>query len=230
MSPQAAHVPQLSASFALEGREDDPAQDRILRSTPLSAEAAPLVEGLAADYSRRYGEFHAGGASGELERYPPAAFAPPFGGFLLVRRGAETIAGGAFMSHDDETVELKRIWTHPRLRRQGIARRIVVALEDEAAALGYVRAYLTTGFRQPEAVGLYLSLGYRPLFDVGIDPMLFRSLPFEKHIGVRAGEPGTAPLRRAAASFEDASAEVAAIKAEQEKKVLARLRPTRAAE
>jgi hypothetical protein len=132
------------------------------------------------------------------------------------------------MSHDDETVELKRIWTRDDLRRQGLARRIVQALEEAAADLGYTRAYLTTGFRQPEATKLYLSLGYRPLFDVAVDPALYRSLPFEKHIGAKAGTAGQTPVHPPAASLEEATARVAVVKAQQEARIAARLAAHRA--
>ena len=197
--------------------------DVILRSSPRAAAAQPLIEGLVAESARRYGTDRPGGARAEVERYPAEAFVPPVGDFLLLLRDGATIGGGGFMSHDDDTAELKRIWTLPSQRRQGLARCVVSALEERAAALGYTRAYLTTGARQPEAVALYLALGYRPLFDLSADPALFRSLPFEKRIGARSGEPGTSPLRRAAASAEAASAEVAAIKDAQEAKILARL-------
>ena len=46
--------------------------------------------------------------------------------------------------------------------------------------------FLTTGFRQPEAVGLYLSHGYTALFDLEADPESIAHLPFEKHLGVSA--------------------------------------------
>lgn len=195
----------------------------VVRSSPLADPAQPLIDGLAAESARRYGANRPGGVRAEIDRYPAAAFAPPLGDFLLLVRDGETVAGGAYMSHDDETAELKRIWTRDDLRRQGLARRAVAALEESAEAAGYTRLYLTTGYRQPEAVALYLSLGYRPLFDVEADPALYRSMPFEKHIGARAGEPGSATPRRPATTFEEASAEVAAIKAAQEKKILARL-------
>ncbi|HMG49446.1 MAG TPA: GNAT family N-acetyltransferase [Inquilinus sp.] len=199
--------------------------DTIIHSSPLAPEAQPLLEGLIGEYDGRYGglENRPGGARTEILRYPPRAFAPPIGDFLLLLRDGETIAGGAFMSHDDETAELKRVWTHGGLRRQGLARRIVLALEESAASQGYTRAYLTTGFRQPEATALYLSLGYRPLFDPAVDPELYRSLPFEKHIGTRAGQPGLSPVPAPAASLADATARVAAIKAQQEAKIAARL-------
>lgn len=204
--------------------------DLIVRSSPLDPKAEVLLEGLIAEYDGRYGfNSRPGGARSEILRYPAEAFAPPLGDFLLLRRGDETIAGGAFMSHDDETAELKRIWTRDDLRRQGLARRIVRALEAAAADLGYTRAYLTTGFRQPEATALYLSLGYRPLFDVAADPTLYRSLPFEKHIGAKAGIAGGMPVYPPAASLEEATARVGAVKAVQEARIADRLAAYRAA-
>ncbi|HHA2880957.1 TPA: GNAT family N-acetyltransferase, partial [Stenotrophomonas maltophilia] len=56
---------------------------------------------------------------------------------------------------------------------------------------GYRRVFLTTGFRQPEAVGLYLSHGYTALFDLEADPETVAHLPFEKHL--RAATPVVAP-------------------------------------
>lgn len=196
----------------------------VIVSSPFAPEALPLLEALIVEYDTRYGvESRPGGARAEIERYPARAFTPPLGNFLLLRRGGETIGGGAFMSHDDETVEIKRIWTRGDLRRQGLARRIMAALEENAASLGYTRTYLTTGFRQPEAVGLYVSIGYRPLFDLDANPELYRSLPFEKYIGTRAGEIGTCPVLPPAANFDDATARVNIIKAEQAEKITTRL-------
>ena len=203
--------------------------DLIVRSSPDATEAQPVIDGLVAESALRYGTDRPGGARAEVERYPAECFAPPVGGFLLLVRDGVVIGGGGFMSHDDETAEIKRIWAHADMRRQGVARRVMAAIEAEAAALGYTRAYLTTGARQPEAVALYLVLGYRQLFDLAADPALFRSLPFEKHIGARAGTPGTSPLRRAAASAAEAALQVAAIKAAQETRILARLGRIRAA-
>lgn len=197
--------------------------DVIIHSSLLHPLTQPLIEGLISEYDGRYGATdRPGGARGEIFRYPEGLYSPPLGDLLLVQRDGRTIAGGAFMSHDDETAEIKRIWTDPSLRRQGLARTIMSALEESAAALGYTRTYLSTGFRQPEAVALYLSLGYRPLFDPAADPHLYRSLPFEKHIGARAGHRGSTPVYSPAASFEEATARVKALKEGQEAKILAR--------
>lgn len=187
--------------------------DSFIVTSPLDPRARPLVEDLIREYDERYGTlFSKGGAREEVFRYPPEAFAAPHGTFLLLVRDGQTIGGGAFMRYDDETAEFKRIWTRGDLRRQGLARRIVVELERQAADLGYTRVYLTTGFRQPEAKGLYLGLDYRPLFNPDLPPELYATLPFEKHIGAWAGRPGTAPLKEPAESFEAAALAVAARK------------------
>ncbi|MET9760905.1 GNAT family N-acetyltransferase [Streptomyces sp. NPDC006372] len=141
---------------------------------------APLLRELGDEYSRRYG----GDAHAEMARYPDEEFTAPYGGLLLLllERG-EPVAGGAFRRYDLATAELKRIWTHSAHRRRGLARRVVAELESEAALRGYRRIYLTTGPRQPEARGLYLTTGYTPLFDTDADPETIGPLPFEKHLG-----------------------------------------------
>ncbi|MFE4464905.1 GNAT family N-acetyltransferase [Oerskovia sp. NPDC056781] len=87
------------------------------------------------------------------------------------------------------TAELKRIWTHSAHRRRGLARQVLGELEQRAAERGYPRIYLTTGPRQPEAAGLYLSAGYTPLFDVTRDPEEIGPLAFEKWLCPHVSEP-----------------------------------------
>ncbi|TQL53748.1 GNAT family N-acetyltransferase [Subtercola boreus] len=133
--------------------------------------AAPLFAELAHEYSTRYGDFFGEDPAVELARYPADRFSRAEGGaFVLLLREGVAIAGGAFMRFDESTVELKRIWASAAHRRQGLARRVVVELEDEARRQGYARAYLTTGPRQPEAKSLYFRTGYTPLFDVSLEP------------------------------------------------------------
>jgi GNAT superfamily N-acetyltransferase len=160
--------------------------DSFLYTTPLDVRAQPLVEALTWEYQSRYGDYWGEPASKEMSRYPAELFAPPHGAFVLLMRNGTAIAGGAFKRYDERTAELKRVWTHVDLRRQGLARRILVELEAQAARQGYDRIYLTTGFRQPEAAGLYLSTGYTALFDISADPETYGSLPFEKDISALA--------------------------------------------
>jgi polar amino acid transport system permease protein len=130
----------------------------------------PLLADLAREYATRYhralvDEHH------KLREYPPERFAPPHGGLLLLLAGGVAVAGGAFQRYDEETAELKRIWTDRAHRGRGLARRVVAELEAEAAGRGYTRIFLTTGPNQPEARGLYLATGYTPHFDVDAVPV-----------------------------------------------------------
>lgn len=158
--------------------------DSFLYTSPTAEISRPLVEQLTAEYHRRYGNHFGESASTEMNRYPPERFAPPDGAFVLLLRNGTPIAGGAFMRYDDHTAEFKRVWTDADYRRQGLAQRVLVELESRAAALGYSRIYLTTGFRQPEAAGLYLKTGYTALFDVTVDPETLQILAFEKALAI----------------------------------------------
>lgn len=141
--------------------------------------ALPLVEGLSAEYEARYGN-RFGGTQQEMQRYPAADFRAPSGALLLLQSAGQIVAGGAFRLHDSGAAEFKRIWTHPHFRRRGLAQKVLHALEAQARVLGYDRVYLTTGPRQPEAVGLYLRTGFTPLFDLAADPETIGHLAFSK--------------------------------------------------
>jgi GNAT superfamily N-acetyltransferase len=156
--------------------------DSFFYTTPEHPLSQPLITQLTAEYDRRYGDYFGETSDKEMNRYPASLFAPPEGNFLLLLRDGVPIAGGAFKRYDEDTAELKRIWTDENHRRQGLARRICEELERQAARQGYARLYLTTGFRQPEARDLYINSGYTPLFDVAVDPEIYGALPFEKFL------------------------------------------------
>ncbi|WP_343667891.1 GNAT family N-acetyltransferase [Chitinophaga sp.] len=65
-----------------------------------------------------------------------------------------------FRPFDEKTIEIKRMFVHDTHRGQGIAYAILKELESWAASLGYTRAVLETGIRQPEAIALYQKSGY----------------------------------------------------------------------
>lgn len=156
--------------------------DVFVYTTPNDERSQTLIEALIEEYEGRYGNYFGEPARNELNRYPTSYFAQPDGAFLLLIRDGKTIGGGAFKRYDEHTAELKRIWTHADLRKQGLARKVVYELEAQASRQGYSRIYLTTGFRQPEATQLYLKSGYTALFDINVDPEIYGHLAFEKDI------------------------------------------------
>jgi putative acetyltransferase len=56
--------------------------------------------------------------------------------------------------------ELKRMYTEPVARGQGIAKALLSFLETEAMVQGTNRFALETGYLQPEAIRLYKKCGY----------------------------------------------------------------------
>jgi putative acetyltransferase len=87
----------------------------------------------------------------------------PTARFVVALVDDKPVGCGAIQPVDDQTVELKRMYVHPAHHDNGIAGRLLAALEDLAAGSHYRVIRLETGIRQPEAVGLYESAGYRPI-------------------------------------------------------------------
>ncbi|MDR7329568.1 GNAT family N-acetyltransferase [Corynebacterium guangdongense] len=156
------------------------AEPRLIRTTIDSPEAKVLVDAISADYLERYGEREDIDPAEELARYPAELMTSPYGGFYLLELDGEIVAGGGFMYLDDETAEIKRVWTSAAHRRRGLSRRIITLLESEIVARGYRNAYLTTGPLQPEAKAMYLHLGFTPLYDTTVDSTELPYLGFEK--------------------------------------------------
>lgn len=156
-------------------------QAQFRQLSPEAPELAPIIEGLFGEYSARYGDYFARDAEVELTEW----YLPPRGTFVVLERDGEIIAMGAYKALDAETAELKRIWTRSDLRRQGLALQVLVELERRAELAGYQGVFLTTGFRQPEAVRLYLSHGYQPQFDITRNPEEYSLPPHDGRLRFR---------------------------------------------
>jgi GNAT superfamily N-acetyltransferase len=87
--------------------------------------------------------------------------------FVVARIDGRPVGCGAVRELDPLVGEIKRMFVRPGHRGRGIARRVLSALEAHAAALGYTTLRLETGDRQPEALGLYKSAGYRAIIPFG---------------------------------------------------------------
>jgi putative acetyltransferase len=127
------------------------------------------------ELKRRYG------GDGDGPHLHVDELAAPLGLFLVARVNGD-IAGGIGLrpigGPDQHLGEVKRLWVRPDLRRGGIAGALMDEMERRARLLGYVRLYLETGPKQPEAVALYASIGWDSIveYPTGIfcHPMSYR--------------------------------------------------------
>jgi GNAT superfamily N-acetyltransferase len=110
----------------------------------------------------------------------PQEFRSPDGGFFVVYAAGQPIGCGGFKRLDARTAEIKRMYVAPEARGRGLGRRILERLEGGARAAGYTSVRLDTGDKQPEALRLYRSAGYREIPDYNGNPAA--SYWFEKQL------------------------------------------------
>ncbi|MFD6141814.1 GNAT family N-acetyltransferase [Promicromonospora sp. NPDC060271] len=80
-------------------------------------------------------------------------------------------------AEDPSGFEMRSVFVDPAARRAGVAKALVRQIEESARRRGGRALYLVTGVRQPEALRLYVGLGYRPVLpfpphDAPDDPLL----------------------------------------------------------
>jgi GNAT superfamily N-acetyltransferase len=80
-----------------------------------------------------------------------------------LRGVAGLVAGGSSGARDTRGFEMRTVFVDPAARRAGVATTLVRQTEAEARSRGGRALYLGTGTRQPEALRLYVKLGYRPV-------------------------------------------------------------------
>lgn len=89
---------------------------------------------------------------------------------------------GAIKEYDENTMEVKRMFVPHEYRGKGIAKRILIELENWASELNFNKCILETGKKQPEAIGLYSKNGYRLIPNYGQYKDVENSVCFEKLI------------------------------------------------
>jgi GNAT superfamily N-acetyltransferase len=124
-------------------------------------DAMTLIEEVQQEYVIRYG-------GPDETPVDPAQFAEPRGLFvLLYADGVPLAMGGWRRVPDSRTAELKRMYVRRDDRGRGYARAVLGHLELAAERAGIDQLILETGTRQPEAIALYESTGYRPITPFG---------------------------------------------------------------
>lgn len=121
---------------------------------PCSDAALCLIRNLSTELGERYGDDGAGAFSPDDVRSPDGAFA-------VAWLGEQPVGCGALRPLERGVGEVKRMFVEPGARRRGVARKILEKLGEIAGELGYTALRLETGVKQPEAIGLYESAGYR---------------------------------------------------------------------
>jgi len=82
---------------------------------------------------------------------------------LVIYENGKAVACGAMKEYDPATVEIKRMFTQPKVRGKGLGKTILVALEDWARELGYDYLLLETGRSFSAAVYLYKKYGFEQI-------------------------------------------------------------------
>lgn len=141
---------------------------------------------LHADSVRRLFEesdAHAAGLYAPEDNHPitPGTLRRLGGVFLTATMDGAVVGGGAMVPRDGYA-EIKRMFVREAARGAGIGRALLSALEREAAARGFGHIRLETGVKQPEALALYRSGGYRPRAPYGGMPASPASVFFEKKL------------------------------------------------
>jgi len=140
---------------------DDPA-GRALRARFQADEVAPLYPDLAAEVA----------AAGGFEAVDARLGERVVGG-VLARRGGDVVGCGFLASAPADAdvpggaLEVVKVYVTPDARRWGVARAVMHELVALARERGVRRVVLATGVRQPAAVTLYRSLGFRPVYPFG---------------------------------------------------------------
>lgn len=124
----------------------------LKRTTQRNSDFQALVVALDRELAIRDGEDH--------------AFYHQFNGIEELNRVVlayvddKAVGCGSFKSHNDDRIEIKRMYVLPSHRRHGIAKQIVMDLEKWGKTLRYKEAVLETGKAQIEALSFYPKMAY----------------------------------------------------------------------
>jgi len=99
---------------------------------------------------------------------------------IVIFDNDQAVACGAIKAFDKKSMEVKRMFTLPEQRGNGLASTILKELETWTKELGYEKTILETGKRQTEAVVLYGKCGYKVIPNYGQYAGIENSICFEK--------------------------------------------------
>ena len=155
---------------------------KVLPVAPHGPDAQRLLAELTAEITAMYADLGYDGSGGfalsDVER--------PRAVFVVAYVDGTPVGCGALRPYDDGIAEVKRMYTVPAFRGQGVAAAVLAALEDHARRFGYPVVRLETGDRQPGAIRLYERSGYRHIPPFGPYVAWADSVCFEKALAQTA--------------------------------------------
>jgi GNAT superfamily N-acetyltransferase len=155
----------------------------ITAADPQGADALALLREAALEARALYPELI--GADASMPTNPPLQ---DRAAYLVAYQAGVPVGCGALRPIDTDTAEVRRMYVLRSHRRYGIARALLVELEQAAAALHYAVLRLETGYRQTAAMALYESFGFHRIPAFGEHASDPTSVCFEKTV-----MPGGAP-------------------------------------
>jgi GNAT superfamily N-acetyltransferase len=145
---------------------------KLIRTNSQNKDFIDLVKLLDEDLAKRDGEDHSFYAQyNKLDKIKHA---------LVLYKYNLPISIGALKEFESDSMEVKRMYTLPEYRGQGIATIVLLELENWAKELGYNKCVLETGKRQPEAIELYKKNGFKIIPNYGQYTNVENSICFEK--------------------------------------------------
>ena len=144
----------------------------LLRTDSSNAAFIELVRQLDADLAARDGKDHLFYAQfNRIEKLRHV---------VVAYDNKKAVGCGAMKEQGAGKMEVKRMYTMPESRKKGVASAILKELENWAVESAMQRCILETGKRQPEAIALYLSNGYKQIPNYGQYVGIENSVCFEK--------------------------------------------------
>jgi DNA-binding MarR family transcriptional regulator/GNAT superfamily N-acetyltransferase len=118
---------------------------------------------LAAYFRELAARFESGFNPADGDLAPEEEMTPPKGFFVLAQIDGRTVGCGGLRRLDERVGEIKRMWTAPKARGHGVARRVLHKLEALAHEAGIETLRLDTNRVLVEAQVMYRRKGYREI-------------------------------------------------------------------
>lgn len=147
---------------------------KIIRTDSDNADFIELVKFLDADLAEKDGSDHS--FYSQFNKIDKIKYA------VVAYQNNKPVSCGAIKEYSPNKMEIKRMYTSPEYRGQGVATKVLTELETWAVELSFKKCILETGKRQPEAIALYKKNGYNIISNYGQYTGIENSVCFEKEI------------------------------------------------